>query len=65
MSLRPNLTIIPGRNTTISLAEEVRELRKLAKDRRAASLALFRNGTKPSTFPRPTGSPRSRKPIAA
>ena len=65
MSLRPNLTIIPGRNTTISLAEEVRELRKLAKNRRAASLALFRNGTKPPAFPRPTGSPRSRKPIAA
>jgi len=43
----------------------VRELRKLAKNRRAASLALFRNGTKPPAFPRPTGSPRSRKPIAA
>jgi len=65
MSVHPNLRVIPGRNTTISLAEEVRELRKLAKDRRAASLALFRNGTRPPAFPRPTGSPRNRKPIAA
>jgi hypothetical protein len=33
-----------------SLAEEVRELHKLAMDRRTASLALFRNSAKRSAI---------------
>ena len=33
-----------------SLAEELRELRKLAMDRRAVSLALFRNSSKHPTI---------------
>ena len=46
MSIRPRLTVAPDHNATPSLAEEVRELRKLAKDRRTASLGLFRNSTR-------------------
>jgi hypothetical protein len=51
MFVRPRLTVAPDQNAApsprLSLAEEVRELRKLAEDRRAASLSLFRNATKP------------------
>jgi hypothetical protein len=50
MPIRPHLKVAPEHNATPyfrpSLAEEVCELRKLAKDRRTASLALFRNSTK-------------------
>ena len=38
-------------NAARSLAEEVRGLRKLAKDRRAASLVLFRNNSKHPALP--------------
>jgi hypothetical protein len=64
MSVRPQLRVVPDRYTTASLAEELRELRKLAKDRRVASLALFRNGKRPPS-PRPPKSPRDRTPLAA
>ena len=50
MFVRPRLTVAPDHNAApspkLSLAEEVGELRKLAEDRRVASLALFRNSTK-------------------
>jgi hypothetical protein len=64
MSVRPQLTVVPDRNTMAALAEELRELRKLAKDRRVASLVLFRNGRCPLAT-RPTKSPRDRTPLAA
>lgn len=65
MSVRPRLTVAPDHNATSSLAEEVRELRKLAKDRRVASLALFRDSAKHLASPI-TGVPRRRRePVAA
>jgi hypothetical protein len=54
MPLRSHPKVAPEHNATpyfrASLAEELRELRKLAKDRRTASLALFRNSTKHSAL---------------
>jgi hypothetical protein len=50
MSIHPRLTDATDHNATpfarSTLAEEVRELSNLSKDRRAASLALFRNSSK-------------------
>lgn len=64
MSIRPCLTVVPDHNARPSLAEEVRELRKLAKDRRAASLVLFRDSTKHLALTG-TGVPRRRRePVA-
>lgn len=51
MSVRSRLFVVLDQNATPSLAEEVRELRKLAKDRRAASLVLFRNNTRNPALP--------------
>jgi hypothetical protein len=69
MSIRLRLTVAPHHNATPSpkpsLAEEVRELHKLAKDRRAASLALFRNSTKHPALPRTNVPPRGRERVAA
>jgi len=69
MSIRPRLTVAPHHNAPPSpkffLAEEVRELHKLAKDRRAASLALFRNSTEHPALPRTNVSPRGGERVAA
>jgi hypothetical protein len=69
MSVRPRLTVAPDLNATrspkLSLAEEVGELRKLASDRRAASLTLFRNSTKHPTLQRTKVPPRGRERVAA
>ena len=69
MSIRPRLTVAPDQNATpslgLSLAEELRELRKLAMDRRAASLALFRNRTKHRALQRTNVPPHGRERIAA
>ena len=46
-----------------SLAEEVRELRKLAKDCRAASLTLFRDGSKHLASPITDVPRRRREPV--
>jgi hypothetical protein len=64
MSIRPRLTVAPEHNATPSLAEEVRELRKLAKDRRVASLALFRDSTKHLASPVADVPRRRREPVA-
>jgi hypothetical protein len=48
-----------------SLAEEVRELHKLAMDRRAASLALFRDKAKHLTIANTDASARGGKRVAA
>ena len=67
MSIRPRLAVARDHVATpfpkLSLSEEVRELRKLAKDRRAASLALFR--TKHPASPRSNVPPRRRERVAA
>jgi hypothetical protein len=63
MSVRPQLTVVLNRNTTAALAEELREPRQLAKDRRTASLALFRRAVKRPAF-RSTDPPRRRTPLA-
>jgi hypothetical protein len=47
-----------------SLAEEVRELRKLAMDCRAASLALFRDSAKHLTIANTDASARGGKRVA-
>jgi hypothetical protein len=69
MSIRPHLTIVPDQNATpslkLALAEEVRELRKLAMDRRAASLVLFRNSSRHRALPRNNVAPRGRGHLAA
>jgi hypothetical protein len=69
MSIRPRLTVAPDQNATpslkLSLAEEVGELRKLASDRRTASLALFRNSTKHPALQRINVPPRGRERVAA
>ena len=69
MSIRPRLTVAPDHNATpspkLSLAEEVGELRKLARDRRVASLALFRNSTKHPASQRTNVPPRGRERVAA
>jgi hypothetical protein len=55
MSIHSRITVAPDHDATPSLkpslAEEVRDLRKLAKDRRVASLVLFRNGCQPLALP--------------
>jgi hypothetical protein len=65
MSVRPRLTVIPDRTTMPFVAEELRELRQLAKDRRAASLISRRNGAKPRALPQADLLPRRPKPVAA
>ncbi len=53
MFVRPQFTIV--HNATASLAKELRELRKLAKDRRVASL---RHGVKPAASTVPSTATR-------
>ncbi len=69
MSIRPHLSVVPGQNATSSvklvLAAEVRELRKLAMNRRAASLVLFRDSGRYRALPRISVAPRGRGPLAA
>lgn len=69
MSAHQQPTVAPDRNAshnaTPSLADELQELRKLVKDRRAASFNLFRKNIKPSTLPRNASLRRSRRPTAA
>ena len=48
-----------------SLAEEVRELHKLAMDRRAASLTLFRNSAKHPTIVSTDAPARGGEHVAA
>jgi hypothetical protein len=64
MCVRSALTVVFERNAVACVAEEVRQLRELAKDRRAASLASFLRGKRPPS-PRPTKSPRDRTRLAA
>ena len=52
-------------NTKTSLAEELRKLRQLAKDRRAASIVLLRNRVKPFAVLQANGLPRRRGPVVA
>ena len=52
-------------NTKSSLAEELRKLRQLAKDRRLASIVLLRNRAKPFGLLQDNGLPRRRGPVAA
>jgi hypothetical protein len=67
MFICPRLTVGPHHNAFAepSLAEELRELRKLAKDRRAASFALFRNSARRPALPRINVPPRGREHVAA
>jgi hypothetical protein len=65
MSIRPRPTGALHYNAAPSLAEEVRGLRKLAKDRRAASLVLFRTNAKRPTLPRIDVRRTGRERIAA
>ena len=51
-------------NTKSSLAEELRKLRQLAKDRRLASIVLLRNRAKPFGLLQ-ANRPRRRGPVAA
>jgi len=52
-------------NTRPSLADELRKLRQLAKDRRAASIVLLRNRAKPFALLQANGLPRRRGPVVA
>jgi hypothetical protein len=67
MSMRPRLTVAHSATPSprLSLVEEVRELYALAKNRRVASLALFRNSTKHPALRRTNVSPRGRERDAA
>ena len=65
MSIPPRLPSGPDRDVTSTLADELRGLRKLAYQRRAASFASLRRPVKPDSPPRRPGKPRDRKPVAA
>ena len=65
MSIPPRLPVGPDRDVTSTLADELRGLRKLAYQRRAASFASLRRPVKPEGSPRRPGKPRDRKPVAA
>jgi len=54
----------PTRGPTSAIADELRSLRKLADERRAASVVLFRRTVRPEGPPRGK-TPRDRKPLAA
>jgi hypothetical protein len=64
MAIRPLLPGGLGRNVASAVADELRSLRKLADERRAASIISFRRTGKPGSPPRGKG-PRDRKPLAA
>jgi hypothetical protein len=66
MFIRQRLTVTPHHNAFAepSLAEELRELRKLAKDRRAASFALFRNSVRRPALPGTNVPSRGRERVA-
>jgi hypothetical protein len=69
MSIHSRLTVAPDHDATPSLepslVEEVRGLRNLAKDRRAASFVLFCNSTKHPALPRTNALPHGRQRLAA
>ena len=65
MSVPLRLPVGPDRDLISALASELRGLRKLADQRRAASFAALRRPVKPDTLPRRIGKPRGLKPAAA
>ena len=65
MSIRSRQSVPHDHNAALALAEEVSGLRKLAKDRRAASLVLFRNNSKHPALPGISLPRRRRERVAA
>ncbi|MBL6614629.1 MAG: hypothetical protein ISP45_11490 [Reyranella sp.] len=64
MAVKPSGFPGPPRGPTSAVADELRSLRKLADERRAASVVLFRRTARPEGPPRGK-APRNRKPLAA
>jgi hypothetical protein len=65
MTIQSRLPTASGRNVISAVANELRGLRKLADERRAASFASFRRALRTAGSPRSKGPPGDHKPLAA